>query len=76
MKPKPDPLSVYEHAVIAGDQPLARAIARRLFPWTRGAPTVREHARCRGNIESLCRVFDSSKAAMERRIAGLFGQPA
>src|SRR5437867_2512056 len=34
---------------------------------------VREHARCRGDIETLCRVFDSSKAAMERRVAGLFG---
>jgi Zn-dependent peptidase ImmA (M78 family) len=33
---------------------------------------VREHARCRGDIEALCRIFDSSKAAMQRRVAGLF----
>jgi hypothetical protein len=34
---------------------------------------VREHARSGGDVEALCRVFDSSKAAMERRFAGLFG---
>ena len=38
-----------------------------------GACTEIEHARARGNIEELCRVFDSSKAVMERRVAALFG---
>ena len=33
---------------------------------------VREHARCGGDIEQLCRAFDSSRAAMERRVASLF----
>ena len=34
---------------------------------------VREHASARGDMSELCRVFDSSNAAMERRIADLFG---
>lgn len=34
---------------------------------------VREHAQCRGDIETLCKVFDSSRRAMERRVADLFG---
>jgi IrrE N-terminal-like domain len=34
---------------------------------------VREHARARGDVAELCRVFESSNAAMERRICDLFG---
>ena len=34
---------------------------------------VREHARAGGDVAELCRVFGSSNAAMERRIADLFG---
>ena len=33
---------------------------------------VREHARAGGDVAELCRVFGSSNAAMERRIADLF----
>jgi hypothetical protein len=33
---------------------------------------VREHSRVGGDLAELCRVFDSSNAAMERRIADLF----
>jgi len=34
---------------------------------------VREQARATGDMAELCRVFDTSIAAMERRIADLFG---
>lgn len=34
---------------------------------------IREHTRARADVAELCRVFDSSNAAMERRIADLFG---
>jgi len=34
---------------------------------------LREHARVGGDIARLCVTFDSSKAAMERRVADLFG---
>jgi IrrE N-terminal-like domain len=34
---------------------------------------VREHARCRGDVAELCRVFGTSQAATERRVATLFG---
>jgi IrrE N-terminal-like domain len=34
---------------------------------------VREHARCRGDVASLCRVFGTSQAATDRRVATLFG---
>ena len=33
---------------------------------------VREHARCRGDVDELCLTFNSSRAAMERRVAALF----
>jgi IrrE N-terminal-like domain len=33
---------------------------------------VREHARCGGDVEELCRVFGTSGAATERRVATLF----
>ena len=33
---------------------------------------IREHARARGDVEQLCRVFDTSQAATERRIAEIF----
>lgn len=33
---------------------------------------VREHARLNGDVEALCRAFDSSRAAMERRVATVF----
>ena len=33
---------------------------------------VREHAPARGDVAELCRVFDSSNSATERRIADLF----
>jgi Zn-dependent peptidase ImmA (M78 family) len=32
---------------------------------------IREHARARGDVDQLCRVFDTSQAATERRIADL-----
>lgn len=35
MRPYPDPLRVFEHAVKAGDRRLAALIADRLFPWVR-----------------------------------------
>lgn len=35
---------------------------------------VREHARCGGDVDALCRTFDSSCRAMERRVADLFGR--
>jgi hypothetical protein len=35
MRPHPDPLRVYAHAVSEGDGRLARLIAERLFPWVR-----------------------------------------
>jgi IrrE N-terminal-like domain len=35
---------------------------------------VREHTRCGGNVAELCRVFGTSQAATERRVATLFGQ--
>ena len=48
----------------------ASAFSAELMPhWL----LVREHARARGDVAELCRVFDSSNAAMERRIADLFG---
>ncbi len=34
---------------------------------------VREHARCGGDISTLCGTFDASGAAMKRRVADLFG---
>ena len=34
---------------------------------------VREHARCGGDVAELCRVFGTSQAATERRVATLFG---
>lgn len=34
---------------------------------------VREHARCDGDISTLCGTFDASGAAMTRRVADLFG---
>jgi hypothetical protein len=33
---------------------------------------VREHARLSGDVGALCTAFDSSRAAMERRIAAVF----
>jgi IrrE N-terminal-like domain len=33
---------------------------------------VREHARCGGDVATLCATFGSSRAATERRIASLF----
>ncbi|MGI8574538.1 MAG: ImmA/IrrE family metallo-endopeptidase, partial [Egibacteraceae bacterium] len=33
---------------------------------------VREHARLNGDVEALCRTFDSSRVAMERRVATVF----
>jgi hypothetical protein len=35
---------------------------------------VREHARCGGDVAELGRVFGTSGAATERRVASLFGQ--
>ena len=35
---------------------------------------VREHARCGGEVAELCRVFGTSGAATERRVATLFGR--
>jgi hypothetical protein len=37
---------------------------------------VREHARCAGDVAELCRVFGTSAAATERRVAALFGRHA
>jgi hypothetical protein len=37
---------------------------------------IREHARVRGDIDELCETFDASRAAMDRRIADLFGRDA
>lgn len=34
---------------------------------------VREHARVGGDLEALCAAFDSSQAAMQRRLDALFG---
>lgn len=34
---------------------------------------VREHAACRGGLDALCARFGSSRRAMERRVADLFG---
>jgi hypothetical protein len=35
---------------------------------------VREHARCEGDVAELCRVFCTSAAATDRRVAALFGR--
>ena len=35
MRPHPDPLRVYVHAVKERDERLAAVIAERLFPWVR-----------------------------------------
>ncbi|UTI65205.1 ImmA/IrrE family metallo-endopeptidase [Paraconexibacter antarcticus] len=34
---------------------------------------VREHARCDGDVETLCETFGTSRAATARRVAALFG---
>jgi len=34
---------------------------------------VREHARVGGDLEALCAAFDSSQAAMQRRIETVYG---
>jgi hypothetical protein len=51
MRPHPDPLRVYAHAVTEGDERLAAVIAERLFPWVRcdadpgGLPTTAQQTR-------------------------------
>lgn len=42
MHRSPDPLKVYEHAIMSRDRGLADALAQRLFPWRRS--TVDPHA--------------------------------
>jgi hypothetical protein len=36
---------------------------------------VREHARCGGDVPALCEAFGTSRAATERRVQALFGEP-